>query len=84
MVHIVPSYLSAQLTFKYIGARHKTQILQLFFIGEIVKLVMYALLSLIALSFFVITIWAYFAGMMLSISAYIWAPFLIEWFEKKQ
>ena len=77
-IHHIPCWLAAQCTFLHTGAVHKNRIIRWFFCGEILKLLTYAGFALLALQFFDINVYVFFAGMALSIGTFLWVPPLID------
>ena len=78
LIHYIPCWIAAQCTFLHTGAVHKNRIIRWFFCGEILKLLTYTGFALLALRFFDINVYVFFAGMALSIGTFLWVPPLID------
>lgn len=78
-VCVLPSIYFAHQLFRYVGARMAKQAIRAFYFGEVIKLVMLGILSIIVFKFIRINALTFFFGFMLAQLAFWIAPTLIFW-----
>ena len=71
---VLPSIYFARKLFAYIGARMAKQAIRAFYLGELIKLLMVAILSILILNFIPINPFVYFTGFILAQVAFWLAP----------
>ncbi len=76
---VLPCIYFAHKLFAYIGARMAKQAIRAFYLGELTKLLMVAILSILVFKFIPINPFAYFIGFILAQLAFWIAPNFILW-----
>lgn len=71
---VIPSIYFAHNLFKYVGARMAKRAMMAFYFGEIIKLVMIAILSLLVFKFIAIQPISFFVGFIVAQFAFWLAP----------
>jgi ATP synthase protein I len=80
---VLPSIYFAHKLFRCLGARMAGKAIRAFYFGEIIKLFMIALLSILVFIFITINPLAYFVGFILAQLAFWIAPNVILWHHAK-
>ena len=75
---IVPTAYHAKKIFAQTGAQSAGRIIQATYKGEIQKLCLAAIFCLIAFLWLHVIPWAFFLGLMLAQSAFVWAPSIVN------
>lgn len=76
---VLPSIYFAHKLFAYIGARMAKQAIRAFYLGELIKLLMVAILSVLIFKFIPINPFVYLIGFILAQMAFWIAPNFILW-----
>lgn len=74
---VIPSIYFAHKLFKYVGARMAKRAIGAFYLGEVVKLAMIAVLSILVFKFIPIAPMSFFAGFIVAQLAFWIAPNII-------